>query len=234
MPVATDVVSGNGADDPLYIPAMKRVREGLGEKGLLYIGDCKMGARATRAFVQEGSDYYLCPLSKTHLPDEVLETYLEPVWREEQALTDVYRERADGERVRIAEGYEREVELTAPVEDETITWTERHLLVRSLRQARAAKTRLRKRLKKALVALRALNERGRGKKRYDSVAELRQAAESVMEEHRVQGMLCVDYQTISHERTIRKYGDRPTRTVVEHEFRLSAEVDEAAVSKWLR
>jgi transposase len=93
---------------------------------------------------------------------------------------------------------------------------------------------LRKRLKKALVALRALNERGRGKKRYDSVDELRQAAESVMEEHRVQGMLGVDYQTISQERTIRKYGDRPTRTVVEHEFCLSAEVDEAAVSKWLR
>jgi transposase len=234
MPVATDVVSGNGADDPLYIPAMKRVREGLGKRGLLYIGDSKMGARATRAFAQEGGDYYLCPLSKTHLSEKVLETYLEPVWREEQALTDVYRERVDGERVRIAEGYEREVELTAPVEDETVTWTERHLVVRSLRQARAAKTRLRKRLKKALVALRALNERGRGKKRYDSVDELRQAAESVMEEHRVQGMLCVDYQTISHERTIRKYGDRPTRTVVEHEFHLAAEVDEAAVSKWLR
>jgi transposase len=234
MPVATDVVSGNRADDPLYIPAIRRVRDGLGEKGLLYIGDSKMGALATRAFAQEGGDYYLCPLSQTQLPEDDLETYLEPVWREDQALTDVYRERVDGERVRIAKGYEREVELTAQVADEAVSWTERRLVIRSLRQARAAETRLRKRLKKALLALRALNERGRGKKRYDSVAELCQAAASLMEQHRVQGMLCVDYQVISHEREIRKYGDRPTRTVVEHEFRLAAEVDEAAVSKQLR
>jgi len=234
MPVATDVVSGNRADDPLYIPAIRRVRDGLGEKGLLYIGDSKMGALATRAFAQDGGDFYLCPLSQTQLPEDDLETYLEPVWREDQALTDVYRERVDGEQVRIATGYEREVELTAQMAGKAVTWTERRLVIRSLRQARAAKTRLRKRLKKALVALQALNERGRGNKRYDSVAELRQAAESLMEQHQVQGMLCVDYQVISHEREIRKYGDRSTRTVVEHEFRLAAEVDEAAVTKQLR
>lgn len=58
VPVATDVVSGNRADDPLYIPAIKRVRDGLGQKGLLYIGDSKMGAIETRAFTQNGEDYY--------------------------------------------------------------------------------------------------------------------------------------------------------------------------------
>jgi len=42
MPVVKDVVSGNRADDPLYIPAIQRVRDGLGEKGLLYIGDYKI------------------------------------------------------------------------------------------------------------------------------------------------------------------------------------------------
>jgi transposase len=234
MPVATDVVSGNQADDPLYIPAIKRVRDGLGEKGLLYIGDSKMGAMETRAFTQDGGDYYLCPLSQVQLPEEDLETYLEPVWSEKQTLTDVYQERVDGEQVRIAEGYEREVELTAEIADETVTWTERRLVIRSLRQARAAETRLRKRLKKAQAALRALNERGRGKKRYDSVAELCQAAESLVEQHRVQGLLCVDYRVISHEREVRKYGDRPARTVVEQEFRLAVEVDEAAAEKQLR
>jgi transposase len=234
MPVATDVVSGNRADDPLYIPAIRRVRDSLGKKGLLYIGDSKMGALATRAFAQEGKDYYLCPLSQVQLPEDDLETYLEPVWSEEQTLINVYRAKMDGEQVRIAEGYEREVELTAQIADDTVTWTERRLVVRSLRQARAAETRLRKRLKKTLAALRALNERGRGKKRYNSVPELRQAAESLIEQHRVQGLLRVDYRVISHEREIRKYRDRPARTVVEQEFRLAVEVDEAAVAKQLR
>jgi transposase len=35
MPVATDVVPGQRADDPLYIPAITRVRESLGRRGLL-------------------------------------------------------------------------------------------------------------------------------------------------------------------------------------------------------
>jgi transposase len=234
MPIATDVVSGNRADDPLYIPAIQRVRDSLGKKGLLYIGDSKMGAVETRAFAQGGGDYYLCPLSKTQLPEKTLETYLEPVWCEEQTLTDVYREKVGGEQVQLAEGYEREVEQTVPIRGETVTWTERHLVIRSLRQARAAETRLRKRLKKALAALRALNERGRGKKRHDSVAELRQDAESLMEQNRVQGLLQVDYQVISHEREVRKYGDRPARTVVDQEFRLTVGIDEAAVEKRLR
>lgn len=67
MPAATDVLSGNPADDPLYIPSITRVRESLGRSGLLYVGDCKMAALETRAFVQAGGDFYLCPLSETQL-----------------------------------------------------------------------------------------------------------------------------------------------------------------------
>ena len=50
MPVATDVVAGHRADDPLYVPAIQRVRHGLDRNGLLYVGDIKMGALDKRAF----------------------------------------------------------------------------------------------------------------------------------------------------------------------------------------
>jgi transposase len=234
MPVATAVVPGNRADDPLYIPAMQRVREGLGQDGLLYVGDSKMGAIETRAFVQAEGDYYLCPLSKVQLPEDELVAYLEPVWSEEQALTDVYRENVAGEQVLIAQGYERAVQLTATVADEPVTWTERRLVMRSLKQARAAETRLRQRLRKVQTELLALNERGRGKKRYDTLAALRQAAEAVLEKRQVHGLLGVDYQVIAHERQVRRYRDRPTRTIVEQELRLAVAVDEDAVTEWLR
>src|SRR6266540_2912939 len=56
LPVATDVVPGQRADDPLYVPAIIRVRESLGRRGLLDVGDCKMGAVETRAFIQAGGD----------------------------------------------------------------------------------------------------------------------------------------------------------------------------------
>lgn len=234
MPVAMEVVEGNRADDPLYIPAVKRVRKGLEQKGLLYTGDSKMGAIATRAFIQAGGDHYLCPLSRVQLPDAELEEYLEPVWSDEQDLTDIYREKVDGEQVLIAKGYEREVKLTAQVNGQSTTWTERHLVVRSLKQARAAETRLRKRLKKAQEALNALNERRQGKKRHDTIPEMREAGESVIAKHKVEGLLNLDFQVISHTREVRRYRDRPTRTVEEKEIRLEVTEDEAAVEEALR
>jgi transposase len=107
MPVATDVIPGQRADDPLYVPAITRVREGLGRRGLLYVGDCKMGALETRAFIHTGGDDYLCPLSETHLPPAVLADYLAPVWTEEQVLTLIHRAQQGGPLKLIAEGFER-------------------------------------------------------------------------------------------------------------------------------
>src|SRR2546428_5245367 len=44
MPLATDVVSGERADDPLYIPCIRRVPAGLCRCGLLYGGGCQKGS----------------------------------------------------------------------------------------------------------------------------------------------------------------------------------------------
>ena len=38
--IASDVYPGQRADDPLYTPLIRRVRELLSRKGLLYTGDC--------------------------------------------------------------------------------------------------------------------------------------------------------------------------------------------------
>ena len=52
LPVATGVVAGNQADDPLYVPAIKRVLGLITEAVLLFVGDCKMSALATSACLQ--------------------------------------------------------------------------------------------------------------------------------------------------------------------------------------
>ena len=49
MPLATDVVSGERADDPLYVPCIAAGAGEFGPHGLLYVGDCKMASRETRA-----------------------------------------------------------------------------------------------------------------------------------------------------------------------------------------
>src|SRR5436190_11775379 len=44
MPLATDVLSGERADDGLYIPLIDRIVSGLHRPALLFVGDCKMSA----------------------------------------------------------------------------------------------------------------------------------------------------------------------------------------------
>src|SRR6266702_2573012 len=90
LPRATHVVEGATADDPLYLPVVRQVSESLGKRGLLYVGDCKMAALSTRAFLHPQEDYSLCPLASKQLPEEALEAYLEPVWAGERSLTPVY------------------------------------------------------------------------------------------------------------------------------------------------
>ena len=58
-------------------------------RGLLYVGDCKIGALEIRAFVQAGGDDYLCPLSELQMPAVVLAAYVAPVWTGKEALTPI-------------------------------------------------------------------------------------------------------------------------------------------------
>ncbi len=61
MPLATDVLSGERADDGLYIPLIKRLEAGMSQTGLLFVGDCKMSALGTRAYVVGRQHMYLSP-----------------------------------------------------------------------------------------------------------------------------------------------------------------------------
>src|SRR4029434_10573446 len=63
--IACDVHPGQCADDPLYTPLLQRVRGIVGRQGLLYAGDCKMAALATRAEIAAHHDFSLVPLPRT-------------------------------------------------------------------------------------------------------------------------------------------------------------------------
>jgi transposase len=235
LPVATQVVAGQRADDPLYLPAIRQVQASLGRHGLLYVGDCKMAALETRAFVAAHNDYYLTPLSEKQLPPAELERYLQAIWAREdpQLLTPVVRER-EGQTETIAEGYERSVPQEAVVDGQTVTWTERRLVVRSLAQARAREAALRTRLQQALAAVAALNVTGRGKRRYHTVAELRPEAEAVLRKYRVSELVQLTYTETRQEKPRRRYRDRPADVQVETTVQVGAQLDEVAVAETIK
>src|SRR3954447_740601 len=118
LPLATAVVPGNMADDPLYIPVIQAVQQALGRGGRTYVGDCKMAALATRAFVAAGADWYLCPLSENQISRAERQTLLQPVWDGTQTLRPVWRPGVDGQPDElVAEGFSVDVELTGTGED---------------------------------------------------------------------------------------------------------------------
>src|SRR5437588_3966737 len=97
LPLATAVVPGNSTDDPLYVPAIQAVQQSLGVGGRTYVGDCKMAALATRAFVAASGDFYLCPLSENQISRARRRELLRPVWEGTQVLQPVWRPGPNGQ-----------------------------------------------------------------------------------------------------------------------------------------
>lgn len=214
LPLTTTVVSGEKADDPLYLPEIRKVQAIYQKRGLLYIGDCKMGAIETRAYLANGGDYYLLPLSAVHLSTEVLSSLLEPVWAGTQVLTPIYRpQEKEGEAQElIADGFRIKVTVTATVEVETVAWFEYRSIIRSFKYAQAQERALVARLEKAEKAIASLNVRGQGIKRLDE-AGLSAAVDQILQQHNVAGLLTVTYTVDSQKVSKRAYKDRPAQTV---------------------
>ncbi len=229
LPVTTTVVAGNRADDPLYLPEIQRVQQSLGRSGVTYIGDCKMAAKQTRAFIAASGDYYLCPLTKVQVSQEDWEQLLAAV---QQALIPVYRSSdPSAEPEKIAEGYETSLALRATVEGRTLEWMERRLVVRSLKLAKGQKEALRRRVEQALAAIVGLNERRQGKKRWSEEAKLAATVQQLVAQQRVKGLIQWQISIQVSERTVRGYRDRPGRVIQECVAQVSAQVDEAALAQ---
>jgi transposase len=231
LPLATAVVPGNSTDDPLYIPAIQAVQQSFGVGGRTYVGDCKMAALATRAFVAAGGDFYLCPLSENQLSRAERRALLQPVFAGTQPLQGVRRPGDEGEPDElVAEGFCVDVELTATVGEKEVRWTERRWLVRSLAYAQAQEAALERRLEKAAVALGELVRRKQGKKQLFA-AELVEAAEAVLTREGVQGLLSYSVQARVKTKQVRGYRDRLARQETEVFFVIDVRREETRIEE---
>jgi transposase len=229
MPLATDVVSGERADDPLYLPCIARVQASVGRHGLLYVGDCKMASRDTRARIAAAGDFYLCPLPQVQLAEGEFDAALEAVCKGEHVLSSVMREGPQGHPEVIAEGYEYPVAMSQQVDGKVESWTERRLVVRSVKHAHAAEAVLRARVAKALAQIAALNQRGRGKKRFATVSALRQAVVAIVQRYSVENLLWFRLTPHDTPHPVRAYRGQPARVDHDRHATVEVRVDEAAL-----
>src|SRR3954462_10677827 len=231
LPLVTIAVPGNSADDPLYIPVIQAVQQSFGHGGRSYVGDCKMAALATRAFVAAGEDFYLCPLSESQISRAERRELLRPVWEGTQSLQPVWRPGAQGQPDElVAEGFCVDVELTALVGETEVRWTERRWLVRSLAYAQAQETALERRLENAIQALRELVVPKQGKKQLFH-AELMQAAGAIVQREGVEGLLSYTAHALMATRQVRAYRNRPARQETDVFFKIDVRREETLIEE---
>jgi transposase len=193
-----------------------------------------MASRETRARLVGPGDFYLCPLPQVQLAEGEWDTALEAVWRGEQSLSPIKREGPKGALEVIAEGYEYAVAMSQQVGEKVQTWTERRLVVRSVRQAQAAEAALHARVAKAIAQIVALNQRGHGKKRFETVAALRQAVVAIVQDYKVENLLWFRLTQHSTPRPVRAYRGQPARVDYDRHATVEVCVDEAAVEAAVR
>jgi len=202
MPLSTDVLSGERADDGLYIPIMERIRTGLKTTSLLFVGDCKMSALETRAYLARHQDWYLSPLPLTGATAEAMDAWITAGVTKGEAgeLERIWRTNDRGQEVLAAEGYEFERTCCAPVGG--AAWSERVLVLRSPMHAHQQAAGLEKRLSHAEATLAALTPpRGRGQRQITDEATHLAAIDRVLTAHRVDGLLSVTWEKQVEQKT---------------------------------
>ncbi len=230
LPLVTKVVSGNRADNGMYLPIIKETQKSVGRGGFTYIGDVKMDSVGVRGYLASKGDHYLCPLSQKQVGIQERERLIERGLSEDQKLEKV-RGRGEKKAETIAVGYSYLEEQEAEVEGRRVVWKEQRVVVRSEGFARQQAAVIEKRVNRAEAQLLKLNERKRGKKKYNP-AELEEEVGRILKEEKVVGL--IRYRIEKEKKKVEKREEPSKRGVKKEEqgeAQVKVEVDQVAIKK---
>jgi transposase len=239
LPVVVDVVPGNGADDPLYLPSYQRAKQLLQVDGLLIVGDSKMSALGMRGTIVGGGDDYLTVLAWLKDEPTLLDQLLRQ-WRAEAAEpSQIFLPEdlpTDGSEpdpdLAIAYGFEVSRWRESEVNGQPRRWEERLLVIRSHSYTQTMHHGLHQRLDKAEVALKNLTPaRSRGKQQIEDEPSLLAAIEKIQKQYRVQGLFDCQSEAQVTERAIRAYKGQPARLERKVRYQLSVTRNQPAIAE---
>lgn len=197
IPILTETLEGQKADDPLYVPAWRNMVQTIGHTHFLFITDCKGAALNTRAEISHANGQYLFPMPMTGEVPKILQEWVLNPANEAQpiALMDVVT--SDGQPKVVGCGFEVSRTISATLEDGTPhSWTERWLVTRSDALAQRRQETWEKRLRQAQSKLSDLKA-----KQGESAAAVLARAEGIVKRYKLTGIITVQvHETIATEK----------------------------------
>lgn len=233
-PLAHLTVGGATADDVLYRPIIEECEKTFAGKHefhrKLYVGDSKISSLVNRCYIHQSGNDYLGPLSKKQLTEEERITAITAA--DEQTYYKVYTRDETGEnKPLVAQGFEQEVPVSYEDDQgELHTWQERRIYVCSAAYAKSQQHILTQKLKETPKLLQDLVISKQGKPRLKTKEEVEQKVDTLLSEQGVKGLLEVRIEQEEHTKTIRAYGEKPTRQETWITFSLVIEQNEAAIT----
>ena len=228
MPLAVEVVSGEQADDGLYIPVIDKVNATLEQDGLFYVGDSKLGSLENRTHIHCGANKYLVPLSKKQCSLKTMTEYLAQKPSEtDAAFHQLFKDESTKEL--MAQAFE--LEHTVIGGEEEVTWTERRIVVHSTAWSEAQHKKLEQRLDKAETELSQILVRKQRKRVPKNLEAVNLKIQQILQKHRVKAFFEINVEQIICQIPIRAYKDRPDRTEEKTEFILHLKRNQSAIEK---
>ena len=242
MPLVTQLIRGNAADDGLYVPAYEQACKAVG-RNILVIGDVKMSALETRAHIQGQGSHYLTPLANVgRVPEQMAEWITEALAGQSVAV-----ELRDSEGQSQMQAYEwtraQQIEMAENGWENSpqrlSQWEERVILVHSENVARTATASLGRHLAEAQAKLESLTaQRGRGRRCFRDAEELRQTCGAILQRYKVAGLVTVQIDARVTTQTVNAKRGRPAagqeaeqRVIEDRRYEIVAvSVDEKAVA----
>jgi len=202
IPIFSETISGNSADDPLYVPAWREMVKTIGTTDFLLVSDCKAGALETRSEIASENGFYLFPLAKIgQIPEELEELIKNPPMTPEPIILSEVKDK-HGNPTKVGKGFVVEKEMKC----DTHIWNERWLIVRSDSHAQRQNQARTERLTKAETALNKLTP-----KKEEERGNFFQRSLNILKKYSVENLISIQVEEIvSQQKRYLKRG-RPTQ-----------------------
>lgn len=207
MPISSYILAGNEADDNLYIPIIEKTRQILPSKGLLYVGDSKMGNLANRSFIEGSQNLYLMPLNLVQYPEVMVNTAIEIASADESNILLLYNDNSTKDKL-VARIYELPARI---LQSETgdLTWMERLLLVQAPDAALRQQHQLKDHLEEACQTIVRRFEPSKGRHLFQTIEEAENFVKQTLQKHQCEALLTVQIHQNTEQINRKAYAGKP-------------------------